>query len=76
MKLIDHLYCVQAWTPDEVWSTVAVVSNGFDAARLWDIILADLDQRGDGGWRLVSFTVDGADFIATHARDFAVLERS
>lgn len=63
------IYAVQSYV-DEAWHTVYLSTSRVDADngyRLASFITPVI--------RLVSFSVDGLGFIATHCRDFAVLDR-
>lgn len=68
--MIENVYAVQKFD-GEVWMTVFLSS-----------FLPDAEEVFDGGEsyapgvrrRLVKFAVQGVDFIATYARDFAVLD--
>lgn len=80
VKMVEALYCVQEWTSDEVWSTLAVYSNQYDASEYYAALrlamLNDPTRIPPAPVRLVAFAVDGVDFIATHARDFTTLDRT
>lgn len=70
MKAVEHLYAVQLFTMD-LWRTVFVSSFEPDAHDAYKITLG---LRSDPT-RLVDFSVDGVDFIATFARNFRVLSQ-
>lgn len=68
---ITELNCVQLWTGDE-WRTIYVSSFYGDANEVFRNELGSWD----GPKRLVTFVVNGVDFIATHATDYAQVSRS
>lgn len=71
MGNLSELYCVQVWD-DEAWKTIYVSSFHGDA----DEVFRNELYSWDGPRRLALFTVDGVDFIATHARDFKLVKRA
>lgn len=64
-----EIHCVQQWT-GEVWRTVYLSSWPGDVSDTYN----DLLGRTDATLRRVKFGVDSYDFVATHARAFAVLD--
>jgi hypothetical protein len=66
--MITELHCIQIFQND-IWKTCYVSSFATDAADTYDELLTMVDST----LRLVTFGVQGVDFIATQARDFKVL---
>lgn len=65
------LYCIQVFTAEK-WQTAHVSSYLPDSEHMLSLCLSVTDKP----IRLVSFSSPSLDFIAVHAHDFAVLERS
>lgn len=63
------IYAVQSFV-DGAWHMVYVSTSRIDADNSYRLISFIAPVI-----RLVSFSVDGLGFIATHCRDFAVLDR-
>lgn len=64
-----EIHAVQHFTADGVWKTIYLTSFPQDAADTY----MDIRELTPETLRAVRFTVDSYDFVATHARDFAVL---
>lgn len=69
IAVVKRIWCVQLWD-QEMWRTVYLCSFAGDA----EVAYRDVLELSTLPVRLVAFRVDGADFVATYARDFAVCE--
>lgn len=65
---MNPIYAIQHFN-GKVWKTIYLTTFHEDAQETY----IDISQASWSTLRLVEFTTDGFDFIATHARDFAVL---
>jgi hypothetical protein len=65
-----EIFAVQHFTEDEMWRTAYVSTYRPDA----EVMYREAQQVTARTVRLVSFTTDSLDFIAIHARGFAVLD--
>lgn len=73
MRLI---YAVQIFRNEEVWESIYVSTYLPDAEDVLSDCVILSNEHGDPFvFRLVSFSVSDLNFIGTHARDFAVLDR-
>lgn len=63
-----EIHAIQQFT-GEVWRTIYLSSFPQDVADTY----MDIREHTNATLRAVRFTVDSYDFLATHARDFAVL---
>lgn len=67
--MIRTIWCVQIFRRDK-WETVYLATFGLDAREAYESTC----ELTYAPVRLVWFGVLGADFIATHARDFEVVD--
>lgn len=65
---MKEIHAIQAWKDDK-WVTIYMSTYPTDVSDTY----SDIQGLTDNGLRAVRFTVEGYDFVATHARDFAVL---
>jgi hypothetical protein len=66
-----EIHAIQHWTGD-VWHTIYMSTWATDV----EISYNDLLAHTNAALRYVVFGVDNYDFVAIHARDFSVQDRS